>query len=157
MLLNYVIAVLLVLFFVCLISCYDKDKEEQHFKIYFRKAYQLRLKDDQQNGTSKHHRLRRNVVEKPTQMLERAFDHYQEASKLEKFEKVSRNGTTDEQLDLIAEEIWDRAGADLVEKSLKLVGAKVGTQIGGYVGGKYQIINPLNSYIYSHQAKNLNC
>ena len=134
---NVAITILVAFIFVGSTSCYNEGNEKDNFKIYFKKAYQLRLKDDSKNVTSKPQRIfRRSIVGDPTQILEGAFDRYQKASKLEKFERVSRNGTTDEKLDLVAEEVWDRTGADLVEKSFKIIGAKVGSQIGGYIGGK---------------------
>lgn len=131
--LKLLIAFLLLFTCLSITACFDEAEEKEDFKTYFIKAYRLRFKDERQNGTVTSQKLRRSSS---TKLLENAFDRYQKASKLDKYQKVSRNGTTDDKLDLIAEEVWDRTGAEMVEKTFQIVGANVGSQIGGYVGGQ---------------------
>ena len=87
----------------------------------------------EQNTTSASSRFqsRRSlkVTSHGNRLLEDAYERYQQTSKLERFLKVLRNGTTDQQLDMIAEEIWNRIGAKLIERTLVTAGATVGSQI----------------------------
>ena len=118
----------------------DESIEKASFKKYFAKAYKLRLKNNNNNTSStttkatKLHLSRRSLKD-GKKLLEDAFGRYQQTSKHENFQKVARNGTTDQKLDIISEEIWDRTGGEIVEKTLIATGTVIGSQIGGYVGG----------------------
>ena len=115
---------------------FNESVEKASFKKYFIKAYKLRFNDTNIDGRKNDTRLsRRSLKGTSDKLLEDAYNRYKVSSELEKSQKVSRNGTTDEQLDMMAEEIWDRTGGKLVEATLVRSGALIGSQVGGYVGG----------------------
>ena len=126
---------------------FEEAIEKASFRKYFAKAYKLRFKTGQEKNndtkvtsattTTKTTKLllSRRSVSDGKKLLEDAFGRYQQTSKLENFQKVARNGTTDQKLDIISEEIWDRTGGEIVEKTLITAGMLVGSQLGGYVGG----------------------
>jgi len=124
-------------------NTFDETKEKVNFKSYFIKAFQLRfLKRDNNTAATGSKQVvstrvisRRDLTPTADQLLQNSFNRYQQASKSENFIRVGKNGTTDEKLELIANEVWDRVGAEIVEKTFVTVGAQGASIAGGYVGG----------------------
>ena len=124
---------------------FNEAVEKASFKKFFLKAYKLRFNDNtnatgQGNKTTAtaaapSHFLSQRSLKDGKELLEDAYGRYQETSKLEGFKKVTRDGTTDQKLEVIAEEVWERTGGELVEKTLITTGTLVGARMGGYVGG----------------------
>jgi len=117
---------------------FDESKEKASFKKYFIKAFKLRFKND--NSTTKiviqkTRRVLRSGTKSEEELSEDLFRRYKHLSKSEKFIKVKgKNGTTNEKLELVADEIWDRLGAEVVEKTLVTIGVRGGSIAGGFLG-----------------------
>ena len=127
---------------------FNETIEKAAFKRYFIQTYKLHFTSKTNNNNNNNDNegeketiflVRRNVQTKGfdqgNKLLKDAFNRHQQAANLNKIQKISRNGTTDDKLDIIAEQIWNRLGAEIVEKTLITVGTVVGSQLGGYVGG----------------------